>query len=223
MRYLPINLDVRGKAVVVVGGGTVAARKSRQLLSAGAKVTVIAPELGKPLITLVGKGRIKHHSRPYRSGDLKGASLAFAATSDIETNLMVAKEAKSVNIPVAVVNAPEAGSFISPAVVSRGDLLLTVSTGGRAPLLSSHIRKELEARYGPEYGSLTELLAMVREKLLTEHRGTSYNKKILQAIIEAGLPKAGAGGKTIDIDTLMAALAESPKKRRQRGTAKDTP
>ncbi len=182
MRYFPINLDIRDKTVVVIGGGSVAARKCRQLLAAGARVKVIAPQLGKSLRSSLAKGLIAHLDRSYLNGDLAGAVLAIAATDDLSTNAAIAAEAAAASIPAAVVNAPQLGTFISPAIVSRGDLLITVSTGGKAPALSRQLRQELEKSYGPEYGKLVRLLAELREKLLTGNGGSTYNKKILQSL-----------------------------------------
>jgi precorrin-2 dehydrogenase/sirohydrochlorin ferrochelatase len=187
-KYLPIYLDVCGRTVVLVGAGAVAKRKCLSLLGAGAKITVIAPEIDSGIEKLAAEGKIQHLDRGYRKGDLKYAALVFAATDSHEVNLAVAEEAGELGIPANITDSPERSDFISPAVVTRGELLITVSTGGKSPALAKKIRKELEAFYGPEYDPTLHLLGAVREKLLTEKRGSQYNKKLIAELVSRDLP-----------------------------------
>lgn len=206
MRYFPINLDIHGKPVVVVGGGTVAARKCQTLLAAGALVTVIAPKVTAPLRELAGKGRISHIARKYTRGDLAGSFLVFASTDSKLVNRAVAKEAKESGILADVVDAPDQSDFTSPAMISRGGLMITISTGGESPALARKIREELEERYGPEYSELIKILGRVREKLLTEKRKSSYNKKLLLTLVEQDLPALLKKRSAAEIDSLLRKL-----------------
>lgn len=138
-RYYPIFLDLRGRTVVVIGGGRVAARKAAGLADAGARVRVIAPRLDRKLRA----ERIER--RPYRAGDLRGAVLAFAATDDREVNHAVAAEARRRRIPVNVADSAEDCTFLAPARVAVGDLQIAVSTGGTNPRLARRLRQRLEA------------------------------------------------------------------------------
>ena len=206
MRYFPINLDIRGKSVVVVGGGTVAARKCQTLLAAGARVTVIAPTVTARLRELAEKGRVSHLARKYTGGDLVGSFLVFASTDSHLVNRAVAKEAKNSGILADVVDAPDQSAFTSPAVVSRGGLMITISTEGESPALARKIRAELEQRYGPEYVELIKILGRVREKLLTEKRKSSYNKKLLLNLVEQDLPALLKKRSATEIDNLLRKL-----------------
>jgi precorrin-2 dehydrogenase/sirohydrochlorin ferrochelatase len=206
MRYFPINLDIHGKPVVVVGGGTVAARKCQTLLAAGALVTVIAPKVTPPLRELAGKGRISLIARKYSGGDLAGSFLVFASTDSQLVNRAVAKEAKESGILADVVDAPDQSDFTSPAMISRGGLMITISTGGESPALARKIREELEERYGPEYSELIKILGRVREKLLTEKRKSSYNKKLLLTLVEQDLPELLKKRSAAEIDNLLQKL-----------------
>jgi siroheme synthase-like protein len=149
---------------VVVGGGTVAERKVRQLLDAGARPTVISPTLSAALAAWHAAGQIAHIARLYREGDLAGAALAFAATNDAAANQRVAAEARERGILANVADAPEAGSFHTVATLRRGDLLITVSTGGASPALAAQIRSELAERYGPEYAAHASGAAAARAR-----------------------------------------------------------
>jgi precorrin-2 dehydrogenase/sirohydrochlorin ferrochelatase len=189
MKYLPIHLDIRNKRVVVAGGGAVAERKCQTLLNAGARVRVIAPLIVDSLEKLRNEGLIEHLARKYRSGDLGSAVLAFAATNCRETNRALVDEAVQLGIPVNCLDAPGISTFVSPAVVVRGDLLFTVSTGGRSPALAAKIRGELEERFGDEYAEAVDILGAIREKLLTGKKNRQYNKGLLKLLVSHDLPK----------------------------------
>lgn len=167
-RYYPMMLDLAGKPVTVVGGGTIALDKVELFLNFGAAVTVVSPDLHPDLQELLATGRIRHVSRPYRRGDVEGAAIVVAATDDRRVNSLVAADARAAGIPVNVVDTPAECTFIVPSVVTQGDLVIAVSTGGASPALSKRIRRQLEARYGPEYAELLELLRQTRERLMRE-------------------------------------------------------
>jgi len=206
MRYFPINLDIRGKPVVVVGGGSVAARKCLTLIAAGARVTVIAPTLAPPLRELEGQGELSHLPRNYSAGDLAGAFLVFAATDSRKVNRAVAKEAKDRSIMANIADSPDLSDFTSPAAISRDELLISVSTGGVAPALAGKIREELEERYGPEYAELIKILGRVREKLLTEKVNSQYNKQVLRTLADQELPALIKRSAFTEIDHLLRKL-----------------
>ena len=110
----PINLDLAGRPVVVIGGGAVAARKCATLIAAGAKVTVVAPHVDHALRDMLEQGLLTHVAREYRRGDVEGAFLAFAATDDALVNHAVADEAKAQGTLVNIADAPELGASHSP-------------------------------------------------------------------------------------------------------------
>ena len=205
MHRFPINLDITEKAVVVVGGGVVAARKCAALLDAGARVTVIAPCLDSSLEGLLREGRLRHEARQYRPGDLTGAFLAFAATDDPAINRAVADEAASRLVLADIADAPELGSFSLPAVMKRGDLRIAVSTGGKSPALARLIRRELEAAYGNEYARALDIMGRVREKLLTVKGNSAYNKQIFSELAER-LPPLIRNGSAGAIEDLLRKL-----------------
>jgi precorrin-2 dehydrogenase / sirohydrochlorin ferrochelatase len=203
MRYLPINLDIRGRKAVIIGGGSIAARKCSMLLAAGALVTVVAPTLTQSLKNLSENGEIDHLPREYADGDLAGSFLVFAATDNITINREVAEEAKIRGIMANIADSTELGVFTSPAVISRDELLITVSTGGLVPALAGNIREELEAHYGPEYAELNNILGKVREKLLTEKANNQYNKQILQSLVKRNLTALLKMGAYAEIDRIL--------------------
>jgi siroheme synthase-like protein len=125
---------------------------------------VISPTLSVALAAWHTDGRIAYIPRPYRDGDLEGVALAFAATNDAAANQQVAAEARRRGVLANIADAPEAGSFHTVATLRRGNLLITVSTGGASPSLAAQIRTELAERYGPEYAERTQAAAALRPK-----------------------------------------------------------
>ena len=154
----PIFLNLDGKRCVVVGGGAVANRKARKLLQARAEVVAISPEVKPELESVATEVR----RRPYREGDLEGASLVFAATNRREVNAAVTREARGRGIPVNVADEPSEGDFALPSVLRRGQLQVAVSTGGASPTLARRVRYELESAFGSEWAGVVEALGRAR-------------------------------------------------------------
>ncbi|MBT1074729.1 precorrin-2 dehydrogenase/sirohydrochlorin ferrochelatase family protein [Geobacter grbiciae] len=207
MIQFPVNLNLRERNAVIVGGGAVAARKCLLLMEAGARVTVIAPRLDPRLEELWREGRIICHARQYGEGDLADAFLAFAATDNPAVNLHVARDAAALGILVDITGAPEHGSFTTPAHFRRGDLLVAVSTGGKNPALAQSICNDLAQRFGPEYAETVAILGAVREKLLTVRSNRTYNKAVLRTLADADLPGLIRRGEYETIDRLLVTHA----------------
>jgi len=191
--FYPIFLDVAGKRAVVIGGGAVAARKAATLSSAGALVLVISPELHPDLALMVKNGAVAHESRRYQPGDLAGAAVAVAATDNPETNIKAASEARASGVPVNCVRPPDAGDFIVPSSIKRGDLTVAISTGGGCPALSKRIRKDLESILGAEYGEFLEFLEESRGYLKSKVADEKNRQEALTALVESGMVEAFRG------------------------------
>jgi precorrin-2 dehydrogenase/sirohydrochlorin ferrochelatase len=161
-RYYPVNLDIRGKACLVVGGGEVAARKARSLHEAGAEVTVVAPDIRAKLRALEG---VELRERAFRDGDLHGVFLVVVATDDPVLNRAVGRDAADFGCLVNVVDCPALSSFIVPATLRRGELAISVSTGGASPTLAREIRRRLEEQFGEEYADFVDVLAEIRREI----------------------------------------------------------
>ena len=205
MRYLPINLDIRDRLTIVVGGGPVAARKCAALLEAGARILVIAPELDDTITACLEGVSIRHLAREFRPGDLDGAFLVFAATDDADVNRVVAREAASRAILADIADAPGLGAFTLPAVMRRGSLQIAVSTGGKSPALARQIRDRLAEQYGQEYAAALDILGSLRTKLLTAKGNSAYNKQIFDELA-ARLPAMIGHASPAEIDNLLLTL-----------------
>ncbi|WP_273846504.1 precorrin-2 dehydrogenase/sirohydrochlorin ferrochelatase family protein [Rubrobacter calidifluminis] len=154
----PVFFDLRGRRCVVIGGGGVATRKILELARAGAEVVAVAPCVGPEIVRVCSEV----HERPYQSGDLDGAFLAFAATDSREVNRTVAEEAHRRGIPVNVADRPAEGDFSLPSVLRRGLLQVAVSTSGASPALARSIRRQLEGLFGREWEDLVRRVGEAR-------------------------------------------------------------
>lgn len=165
IQYYPVALDLRDRLCLVVGGGPVAEAKVEGLLAAGARVTVVSPELTEPLAVCAVDGRIIHRPHEYGTDDLDGQQLVFAATDRREVTEAVAADARRRGLWVNAADDPAFCDFLLPSVLRRGRLVVAVSTGGASPALAARVRRDLEAYFTPEYGDLVELAAEVRAEL----------------------------------------------------------
>ena len=163
----PMNVDLAGRLVIIIGGGVVAERKVRGVLALGVEVAVrvIAPAMTDVLRELADRGQIEWREECYASGMLEGAFLVYAATDSPLVNAEIAAEAKRLGLLVNVIDDPNTSSFQLPATLRRGDFLLTVSTGGGSPALSRAIRMEMEQLYPPAFGLWLERVALLRSEL----------------------------------------------------------
>lgn len=180
-KYYPIFLNIEDKKCVVVGGGNVAWRKVCSLKDAGAKVTVMSPEFCPELEK---EAEVELIRQKYDAGVLRGAVVVVASTDDGEVNKKVYYDAVERGILVNVVDRPEYCSFIVPSSVLRGDLCISISTGGASPSLARNIRQRLENQFGEEYDEFTSLLSEMRQKILSEIKDESLRRDILQRIAE---------------------------------------
>jgi precorrin-2 dehydrogenase / sirohydrochlorin ferrochelatase len=184
----PVMMNLEGKRVLVVGGGKVAARKVGSLLESGALVTVVSPTVDRELEHLARESRIEWISACFEDSVLDRYSevlLLFGATNSRETNLRIYRAAGERKIPCNIADVPDLCTFIVPAVFTRGDLMIAVSTGGSSPALARRIREDLEKRFGPEYATMTKLLAKLRKQILETGSSSDENRKLFREIVDS--------------------------------------
>ena len=160
--YYPLFADLEGKRCIVVGGGLVAQRKVTTLLKYGAAVTVVSPTVTARLGRSANAGTICLIQRRFQPQDLAGAWLAYAATDDRRTNQLVFRSAMKRRLFANVVDDAPLCSFIAPAIVRRGALVVAVSTGGASPSLAKKVRTDVGRALGHDYVPMVRLLAGLR-------------------------------------------------------------
>ncbi|PTX63238.1 precorrin-2 dehydrogenase/sirohydrochlorin ferrochelatase [Melghirimyces profundicolus] len=183
MNHTPIMLNLHGRPAVVIGAGKVAARRSRWLLEAGARVTVVAPEAGGEIRTLAGEGKLHWRKKAFEPADLHDAWVVVAATDSAEVNRKVAEAAGSRQL-VNVVDRPSLGNFHVPVRLNRGRLTLSVSTGGASPFLARMIRDELAEQYDESWREKLDRLYREREKIRTSGLSEEEKRRRLRRLAE---------------------------------------
>jgi len=194
MLLYPVNLNIVNRLCVVVGGGNVALRKVSSLLDCNGLVRVVSPSVESGLKKIIHQGQVEWLERGYAKGDLQGAFLVFATTSDSLVQQQVKEEARKYGVIHNSASDPVGSDFHVPAHFRRGKMLVAVSTGGGSPALSRKIREKLELELGPEYEAVVDFLAMVREVVVSNVADPSDRKELfynLQKIDIAGLIRDG--------------------------------
>ena len=163
--FYPVSLNLKGKRVVVIGGGQVAERKVESLLDTGAVIIVISPEVTEPLTSLANAKRIELEKRRYVTGDCDAAVLVLSATDDPKVSQAVWEEATAAGVMVNTADQLALCDFIMPAVIRRGDLTVAISTGGTSPALAARLRDKFARMLGPEYEQLMDMLAKARPEI----------------------------------------------------------
>lgn len=191
MRQLyPIMIDLEGRTVTVIGGGSVALRKAEDLLRCGARLYVIAPCLHEGFEGLAQQygERLVMTKREYRHGDIGESLLAFAATDDETVNRAVFDEARERSILVNAADDPPNCSFFLPSSCRAGDLIMSISTGGASPALAARLRRELQEHIPDNIDAILEALKEARRMLKSgvafAHLDTSGRSRVLKSIVD---------------------------------------
>lgn len=165
MIHYPVFLNLKDRQCLVIGGGLVASRKVKNLLTANAKVTVISPQVSDELKQLASDNKITVIEREYQTTDIAVAFLIVAATDDSEVNAQVAEQANNANIMVNVADNAKLCSFIFPSILDRSPVTIAVSTGGASPVLARQLRMKLETLMPSACGRLAGITEEYREKV----------------------------------------------------------
>src|SRR5262245_49122566 len=197
----PVNLLVRGRRVVVVGAGRIAARKIAPLLELGAVVTVVAPDVTDEVRQWADDHRITLLERPFEAADLRDAWLAFTATGVPEVDAAVHAAAEAERVWVNSADDPDNCSFTLMSVIRRSDLVVAVGTGGRSPGLAAHLRRQLTEEFGPEYERVVDLLSEAREEL--RGAGRSSEDADWQRAFDSGIVDLVRAGRVDEAKELL--------------------
>lgn len=184
MEYFPIFLRLASEPVLVVGGGEVAARKIELLLRAGAKVTVVSPDLTTELRAKADAGEIEYVCGEFQPSLLDGKRLAIAATDKHSVNAWVAHQAERRNVPVNVVDDRELSRFIVPAIVDRSPVVVAVGSSGDAPVLTRRLRERLESFLPQRLGILARLAGSLRSSVKARLESGSKRRRFWEAFFD---------------------------------------
>ncbi|MBU2582037.1 MAG: siroheme synthase CysG [Alphaproteobacteria bacterium] len=208
MQELPINLNLRGKKVVVSGGGIIAARRVEAALKAGANVLVVAPSLGPDFHSFADHACFRHRAGQPQPRDFEGALLAYGASDDDATDRLVYTLASELGVLVNVYDKPECCDFSTPAILDRSPLLVAVSSAGASPLLARMIKERLESLIPASYGQLAQFLGSIRDEVATRIADPRERRHFLERMLDSPIADlAMAGNETRARELLAEELA----------------
>ena len=187
----------------MIGGGSVGTRKVKTLLECGANVTVVSIDATEKLKQLSNNGIIKLKERPFQTTDLDDRFLVIGATDNQELNFNIHAEAERRGLLCNIADRPKACNFILPSIVSRGDLIIAISTSGKSPAFAKKLRKQLEAEFGDEYAKFLNLMGAIRKKLLNQDHEPEAHKHLFEQLIERDLVQMLKEGDTDSINSLL--------------------
>ena len=209
-------MNIRERDCLVVGGGEIAARKAGLLMEAGARVTVMAPELCQTLARWESEKKIVRRPCPFdESTDISAYRLVIAATNRAEINRLISDKATSSNTPVNVVDHPDNGTFIMPSIVNRDPVQIAISTGGASPVLARLLRGRLESLIPAAYGRLASLLEEYRDKVKTRFDNINQRRMFWEQVFAGRISEMLFAGKDQQARQAMQEALEA-------GDAKDT-
>jgi uroporphyrin-III C-methyltransferase/precorrin-2 dehydrogenase/sirohydrochlorin ferrochelatase len=212
MDHLPIFLNVKGKPVLVVGGGTLAARKADLLLRAGCELTVIAPEPNEDLVRLMQEYPVRHQTGGLGEEDLRGYVVAFGASSDTATNRKLHDLATAARIPVNISDSTELCDFIMPALVDRSPLLIAIGSSGATPLLTRMLKARFETDIPAAYGRLAEFAGSYREQVKVAIPDITRRRRFWETMIAGPVAEHLFSGQEDEAAALMDRLLDEAAK-----------
>lgn len=184
MAKYPIFLELGGRRVVLIGGGTVAVRKATVLLEAGARLVVVADRAVDVLTDLCAQHGVELIRARYAKHYLGEAALVVAATNDEKVNQQVYRDCQTLGIFCNVVDDPPHCDFFVPAVVKRGDLQIAIGTEGNCPAYAGHLRKKLERMFTEHHGRFLAELEQMRRLIIEEVSEPADRKTILGRLVD---------------------------------------
>ena len=195
MGYFPFFVDMEEKRCLIAGGGATALRKARQLLPFGAQIRGVAPRLLPDFEQLAAdpetEGRLSLCLRPVEEADLEWADFVIAATSDRRVNSWISGWCRAHKLPVNVVDVKEECSFLFPALIRRGPVVLGLTTGGASPALASLLRERLEEVLPEGIGALAGQLGALRGRILSEIPEPQRRSRLLRRLAREGIRQGG--------------------------------
>jgi len=183
MQYLPIHFDTRGASILIVGGGPAAEAKLRTLLKTEADLRVVAEEITSEITRWADQDKLKHIARKFEFADLDGMSLVYAATEDDAQNGEIADLAAARQIPANAADFKTACRFITPALVERAPVTVSIGTEGTSPALARALKSDIETRLPSETGNFANKTNELRAKVKARMPGLADRQRFWSGIL----------------------------------------
>ncbi|HSG52667.1 MAG TPA: siroheme synthase CysG, partial [Rheinheimera sp.] len=212
MQYLPLFVKLTDKPVLIVGGGSVALRKAGTLLSAGAKLTVVAPEFATEFVQWQREGHAELIEGYFSPELLDGKLLVIAATDNDEVNASVFDAATARNMLVNTVDDQPKCGFIFPSIIDRSPILIAISSFGTAPVLARRLREKLEALLPQHLGPLAELVGRFRDRVKAKIKGFAARRQFWEQVFDSDVVRDVQANQLQSAAQRLEQLLEKPQR-----------
>jgi uroporphyrin-III C-methyltransferase/precorrin-2 dehydrogenase/sirohydrochlorin ferrochelatase len=213
MRFLPVFLDVSVGTVALVGNGTAARSKLRLLRSAGANVRWYGGEraaAAEGRAADAGSSRVEVVAADPLQADF-GELIAVVAASGEALDAQVAERARKRKIPVNVVDRPDLSTFIFPAIVDRGEVVVAIGTGGDSPVLARRLRERIEALLPARIGELAALLGRVRRPFAQARHASCSLRGFWENVVDGPIGAAVLAGRGKEAEAALSRALEGTR------------
>ena len=209
MRFLPVFLDLTEGVVGLVGGGPAALNKLRLLRAAGARVRWYSKDVGfaEEVLTAALSGPLEICFADPRQADFADCIAVVSAAGDVLDD-DIAALARSQHVPVNVVDRPELSTFIFPAIVDRGDVVVAIGTGGTSPVLARRLRERIEALLPARIGDLAVLMGRFRVRAAQVRRGGRSLRRFWERVVDGPIGAAALAGRWRDAERALTRAIE---------------
>jgi uroporphyrin-III C-methyltransferase/precorrin-2 dehydrogenase/sirohydrochlorin ferrochelatase len=209
MRTFPIFVSFEGKSPLVVGGGELAAMKTRLLLKRAPTVDVAAGEVLTELAALAEAGLVSLLPALPGIDQLRGRPLVISSTEDDKEDTRISAIARALGVPVNVPDRPELCTFVLPAIVDRGEVTVAIGTSGAAPVLAQSLRAWLEQELHPRLDALARLAGDFRNAVADRIPSGMRRRKFWEAVFEGAAAEAMLEGDEAKAKALIGEAIES--------------
>ena len=209
MDLLPLFMAVKDRPVLVVGGGKAAARKAELASRAGAAVTVLAPDISDDMANLIAERNLSHATHAVTREDMDGCALAFGASDDEALNERVHALAEACGVPVNIVDRPELCQFVMPAILDRDGVVVAVSSGGDAPLLTRMMKARFETLVPAAYGRLARFAGRWRGRVGKAIGDADQRRRFWEDAFEGTVAELVFAGRETEAEHAMEAQLEA--------------
>jgi uroporphyrin-III C-methyltransferase/precorrin-2 dehydrogenase/sirohydrochlorin ferrochelatase len=207
MRFLPVFLDLQAGPILLIGAGELVRAKLRLLLAAGARIRWYATDGNRDTAGLDGAARIEHAHDDPLAADLAGVVAILCAGAGDIGPLMSAR-AKAVGLPVNVMDDLEHSTFIFPAIVDRGDVVVAIGTGGSAPVLARRIREKIEQVLPARIGDLSSFIGRWRKPMSGRLPEMSLRRKFWERVVDGPIGALVLEGRVDDAERALKNIAD---------------
>lgn len=196
MKYFPVYLDAKRIKALIVGGGDVAARKAELLLKTDANITIMSKHLCPTVQRLIKQNAITWLKHDYQTGVMSDKNLVIAATDNEEVNAHVYKEADELKLLVNVVDQPDLCSYITPSIIDRSPMIISISSSGSSPVLVRMLREQIDKLLPENYGRLADFCLKFRDHVKARVKGIRNRRLFWEDILKGTIGQDILAGRT---------------------------